>query len=95
MLRNLSGVSLSDMDSPGVGLTPKAMLYQQRPHTGEAEFVGIALPVDINMIFEVILAGFEWVLFFYLSCFESSVDLDQLVSQKPADQDPHCFPLCL
>ena len=42
------------MDSPGVGLTPKAMLYQQRPHTGEAEFVGIALPVDINMIFEVI-----------------------------------------
>ena len=63
MLRNLSGVSLSDMDSPGVGLTPKAMLYQQRPHTGEAEFVGIALPVDINMIFEVIIAVLRWALF--------------------------------
>ena len=60
MLRNLSGVSLGDMDSPGVGLTPKAMLYQQRPHTGEAEFVGIALPVDINMIFEVIIAVLRW-----------------------------------
>ena len=55
----MSGVSLSDMDSPGVGLTPKAMLYQQRPHTGEAEFVGIALPVDINMIFEVVLIKFD------------------------------------
>ena len=27
--------------------------------------------------------------------FESSVDQDQLASKKPADQDPHCFPLCL
>ena len=53
ILRNQSGVSLSDLDSPGVNLSPKAMLYQQRPHTGEAEFVGVALPVDINMIFEV------------------------------------------
>ena len=24
------------------------------------------------------------------SCFENSVDLDQLASEKPADQDPHC-----
>ena len=24
-----------------------------------------------------------------LSCFENSVDLDQLASEKPADQDPH------
>ena len=30
-----------------------------------------------------------------ISCFENSVDPDQLASQKPADQDPHCFPLCL
>lgn len=48
---NLSGVSLSDMDS--FQPTPKARLYQQRPHTGQAEFMGITLPVDINMIFEV------------------------------------------
>ena len=27
-------------------------------------------------------------------CFENSVDLDQLASMKPADQDLHCFPLC-
>ena len=27
--------------------------------------------------------------------FENSVDPDQLASEKPADQDPHCFPLCL
>ena len=27
--------------------------------------------------------------------FENSVDPNQLVSQKPADQNPHCFPLCL
>ena len=25
--------------------------------------------------------------------FENSVDPDQLASQKPADQDPHCFPI--
>ena len=25
--------------------------------------------------------------------FENSVDPDQLASEKPADQDPHCFPL--
>ena len=30
-----------------------------------------------------------------ISCFENSVDPNQLVSQKPADQGPHCFPLCL
>ena len=30
-----------------------------------------------------------------LSGFENSVDPDQLASEKPADQDPHCFPLCL
>ena len=23
------------------------------------------------------------------------MDPDQLASEKPADQDPHCFPLCL
>ena len=28
------------------------------------------------------------------SWFENSVDLDQLASKKPADQDPQCFPLC-
>ena len=27
--------------------------------------------------------------------FDNSVDPDQLASQKPADHDPHCFPLCL
>ena len=26
-----------------------------------------------------------------ISCFENSVDSDQLASRKPADQDPHCF----
>ena len=29
------------------------------------------------------------------SCFENSVDPDQLASKKPADQDPYCFPLSL
>ena len=29
------------------------------------------------------------------SVFENSVDPDQLASLKPADQDPHCFLLCL
>ena len=28
-----------------------------------------------------------------ISCFENSEDPDQLASEKPADQDPHCFPL--
>ena len=27
--------------------------------------------------------------------FENSVDPDQLASMKPADQDPHCLPVCL
>ena len=27
--------------------------------------------------------------------FENTVDPDQLASEKPANQDPHCFPLCL
>ena len=27
-----------------------------------------------------------------ISNFENSVDPDQLASEKPADQDPHCFP---
>lgn len=49
---NLSGVSLSDLDNPAA-MQPKARLYQQRPHTGQAEFMGLSLPVDINMIFEV------------------------------------------
>ena len=30
-----------------------------------------------------------------LSIFENSVEPDQLASEKPADQDPHCLPLCL
>ena len=30
-----------------------------------------------------------------LFCFENIVDPNQLASLKPADQDPHCFPLCL
>ena len=29
------------------------------------------------------------------SCFEKRVDPDQLASKKPADQDQHCFILCL
>ena len=29
------------------------------------------------------------------SDFENSVDPDQLASKKPADQDQHCFQLCL
>ena len=28
-----------------------------------------------------------------ISHFEKHVDPDQLASKKPADQDPHCFPL--
>ena len=28
-------------------------------------------------------------------CFENSEDPDQLASEKPADLDPHCFPICL
>ena len=28
-------------------------------------------------------------------CFENSVDFDQLASEKPADQNPHCFLPCL
>ena len=31
----------------------------------------------------------------YISCFENSADPDQLASEKPADLDLHCFPLCL
>ena len=29
-----------------------------------------------------------------ISCFEKFVDPDQLASQIPADQGPHCFPPC-
>ena len=25
---------------------------------------------------------------------KNSVDPDMLISEKPADRDPHCFPLC-
>ncbi|KAK3090902.1 hypothetical protein FSP39_015586 [Pinctada imbricata] len=55
MPRNASGVSLSDMDRPmsPFGVAPKAILQQRKPHTGNAEFIGLALPVDINMVFEV------------------------------------------
>ena len=28
-------------------------------------------------------------------CFKNSVDPYQLASEKPADMDLHCFPLCL
>ena len=30
-----------------------------------------------------------------ISCFENSYYPDQLVSEKQADQNPHCFPLSL
>ena len=30
-----------------------------------------------------------------ISGFENSVDPDQLVPKKPADQDPYCLPVCL
>ena len=30
-----------------------------------------------------------------ISCFENSVDPDQLAFEKPADQDSHCFQFCL
>ena len=26
--------------------------------------------------------------------FENGVDLDQMASEKPTGQNPHCFPLC-
>ena len=29
-----------------------------------------------------------------MPCYENSVDPDQLASEKPACQDPHCFQLC-
>ncbi|XP_045157719.2 rapamycin-insensitive companion of mTOR-like isoform X2 [Mercenaria mercenaria] len=51
LMFNMSGVSLNEMENPRH--PTKASLYQQRPHTGKAEFMGITLPVDINMIFEV------------------------------------------
>ncbi|KAK3609904.1 hypothetical protein CHS0354_036667 [Potamilus streckersoni] len=58
--RNPSGISLSDWGQDGSFLhqtpatpVPKTSLYQQRPHTGGAEFIGLTLPVNINMIFEV------------------------------------------
>lgn len=53
--RNASSVSLSDQERAGTpfGVAPKAILLQRRPHTGEAEFLGLTLPVDINMMFEV------------------------------------------
>ncbi|XP_069128220.1 rapamycin-insensitive companion of mTOR-like isoform X2 [Argopecten irradians] len=56
MTRNASGVSLSEMDgrpSSPMGAMPKASLQKRRPHTGESEFLGLTLPVDINMMFEV------------------------------------------
>ena len=48
----------------------------------------LSLPVSysINMICLSILN-------LRISCFENSVHSDQLASEKPADQDPHCFPL--
>ena len=30
-----------------------------------------------------------------ISCFENNVDPDQLASEKPADQDLHCFPMLI
>ena len=30
-----------------------------------------------------------------ISCFENIVDQDQAASQKPADQDTHCFLFCI
>ncbi|XP_052097251.1 rapamycin-insensitive companion of mTOR-like [Mytilus californianus] len=53
--RNSSTVSLQDQDRPSspFSVSPKAILLQRKPHTGKAEFLGLTLPVDINMIFEV------------------------------------------
>ncbi|KAL3868472.1 hypothetical protein ACJMK2_041273 [Sinanodonta woodiana] len=58
--RNPSGISLSEWGQDGsfshqtsATPVPKTSLYQQRPHTGGAEFIGLTLPVNINMIFEV------------------------------------------
>lgn len=53
--RNSSTVSLQDQDRPSspYSVSPKAILLQRKPHTGKAEFLGLTLPVDINMIFEV------------------------------------------
>jgi hypothetical protein len=55
MPRNSSTVSLPDQERPSspFSVSPKAILLQRKPHTGRAEFLGLTLPVDINMIFEV------------------------------------------
>ena len=51
--------------------------------------------MNIMLIFMPILQlGKEKHNFFQHSCFANRVDPNQLVSQKPADQDPHCFLLC-
>ena len=38
---------------------------------------------------------FKGLLSLDISCFEKRVDSDQLVSEKPADLDPHAFTPCL
>lgn len=56
MSRNASGVSLSDLDgrpSSPMTVVPKATLQRKRPHTGGSEFLGLTVPIDINMMFEV------------------------------------------
>ncbi|KAJ8305360.1 hypothetical protein KUTeg_015905 [Tegillarca granosa] len=54
--RNSSAVSLPDQDSrpsSPYSTTTKTILHCRKPHTGEAEFHGLTLPVDINMLFQV------------------------------------------
>ena len=41
------------------------------------------------------LNSFNTALTPYISCFENSVDSDQLASENPAAHDPHCFAITL
>lgn len=66
---NMSGLSLSEMEN--AMHPPKASLYQQRPHTGKAEFMGIALPVDINMMFEVGVVQSSYIIQFFIFCIDT------------------------
>jgi hypothetical protein len=50
---NLYHIMYQERPSSPFSVSPKAILLQRKPHTGRAEFLGLTLPVDINMIFEV------------------------------------------
>ncbi|KAL5015873.1 hypothetical protein ScPMuIL_005462 [Solemya velum] len=50
--RNTSMVSLHDFEQSRKA-EPRTAIHQTKTHTGECEFVGLALPVDIYMLFEV------------------------------------------